>query len=87
MFVEDGFLEIVDTIDEIRTNYEGIDVESGVYEFFDENGNEDTDSKRETHSEDLRNNGSLRFRLDKKLNDKGRNLRLRSEISLIKLTF
>ena len=38
MFVEDGFLEIVDTIDEIRTNYEGIDVESGVYEFFDENG-------------------------------------------------
>jgi len=38
VFVEDGSLEIVDTIDEVRTNYEGIDVESGVYEFFDKNG-------------------------------------------------
>jgi len=34
VFVEDGSLEIVDTIDEVRTNYEGID----VYEFFDKNG-------------------------------------------------
>ena len=31
VFVEDGSLEIVDTFDEVRTNYEGIDVESGVY--------------------------------------------------------
>ena len=38
IFVEDGSLEVVDTPDEIRTNYEGIDVESGVYEFFDKNG-------------------------------------------------
>jgi len=30
VFVEDGSLEIVDTIDEVRTNYEGIDVERGV---------------------------------------------------------
>jgi len=30
VFVEDGSLEIVDAIDEVRTNYEGIDVESGV---------------------------------------------------------
>ena len=38
VFTEDGCLEIVDTIKEIRTNYEGIDVESGVYEFFDQKG-------------------------------------------------
>jgi len=30
VFVEDGSLEIVDTVYEVRTNYEGIDVESGV---------------------------------------------------------
>ncbi len=38
VFTEDGCLEIVDTIKEIRTNYEGIEVESGVYEFFDPKG-------------------------------------------------
>ena len=38
VFVENGSLEIVDTIDEIRINYEGIDVESRVYEFFEKNG-------------------------------------------------
>ncbi len=30
VFVEDESLEIVDTIDEVRTNYKGIDVERGV---------------------------------------------------------
>lgn len=54
---------------------------SNAKEFFDENGAEDTNSKRETRSDDLRNNGSLRFSLDKKLNDNGRNLRLRTGIS------
>lgn len=49
--------------------------------FFDENDNEDTNSKRITHSDDLRNNGGLRFTLDKKLNDLGRNLRLRAGVS------
>ena len=38
VFVEDGSLEIVGDIDEVRKNYEGIDVESGVFQFFDENG-------------------------------------------------
>lgn len=38
VFVEDGSLEIVETIEEVRKYYEGIDVESGVYKFFDKNG-------------------------------------------------
>lgn len=49
--------------------------------FYDEDENEDTNSKRNTHSEDLRNNGGLRFSLDKKLNESGRNLRLRAGVS------
>ena len=49
--------------------------------FFNENENEDTNSKRITHSEDLRNNGGLRFTLDKKLNDLGRNLRFRAGVT------
>ena len=38
VFVEDGTLEIVEGLEEARRNYEGIDVESGVYEFYDEKG-------------------------------------------------
>ena len=38
VFVEDGTLEIVESLEEARKNYEGIDVESKVFEFFDENG-------------------------------------------------
>ncbi len=38
VFVEDGSLEIVSDIDEVRKNCEGIDVESSVFQFFDENG-------------------------------------------------
>lgn len=49
--------------------------------FYDEDENETTNSLRKTHSEDLRNNGGLRFSLDKKLNDSGRNLRLRAGVS------
>jgi len=49
--------------------------------FYDENENETTNSNRITHSEDLRKNGGLRFTLDKKLSDLGRNLRLRAGFS------
>jgi len=38
VFVEDVSLEIVETIEEVKKYYEGKDVESGVYEFFDKNG-------------------------------------------------
>ena len=38
VFVEDGSLEIVGDIEEVRKTYEGIDVESSVFQFFDENG-------------------------------------------------
>ena len=51
--------------------------------YFDENDNEDTFSERITRSDDLRNNGGLRFNLDKKFNDKGRNLRFRSGVSFV----
>ena len=49
--------------------------------FFDEDGNEDTSSDRNTSSDDLRNNGSLRFSMNKKLNESGRNFRLRAGMS------
>lgn len=49
--------------------------------FFDEAGNEDTSSDRNTSSDDLRNNGSLRFSMNKKLSENGRNFRIRSGIS------
>jgi len=48
--------------------------------FFDENNNLDANSERTTRSEDERNNGNLRFSYRKKLNEKGRNLRVRSGI-------
>ncbi len=38
VFAEDGSLEIVAGLDEARRNYEGIDVESGVFHFFDDTG-------------------------------------------------
>jgi len=37
-FLEDGMLEIVEDVAEARRRYEGIDVESDVVQFFDENG-------------------------------------------------
>lgn len=69
---------------EFRGNFKNDQRESNSAnnkEFFDENGNEDTFSERITRSDDLRNNGGLRFNLDKKFNDNGRNLRFRSGIS------
>ncbi len=49
--------------------------------YFDENENLDTNSDRTTRSEDLRNNGSLALYYSKKLNEKGRNFRVKSGIS------
>ncbi|GGK59848.1 collagen-binding protein [Lutibacter litoralis] len=49
--------------------------------FFDENNNLDANSERNTRSEDERNNGGLNFSYRKKLNEKGRNLRVRTGIS------
>ncbi|WP_176420185.1 TonB-dependent receptor [Lutibacter flavus] len=49
--------------------------------YFNENNSEDTNSDRTVRSEDDRNNGSLNFSFRKKLNEKGRNLRVRSGIS------
>lgn len=49
--------------------------------FFNENESEDTNSDRATRSEDLRNNGSLSFYYNQKLNEKGRNFRIKSGIS------
>lgn len=37
-FIEDGTLDIVKDIAEVRRNYEGVDVESGVYAFYDAQG-------------------------------------------------
>ncbi|MEZ0260009.1 MAG: hypothetical protein ACAH80_03315 [Alphaproteobacteria bacterium] len=37
-FIEDGTLDIIKDIAEARRNYEGIDVESGVYTFYDAKG-------------------------------------------------
>ncbi len=38
VFVEDGSLEVIESLEEARRNYEGLDVESGVFQFFDERG-------------------------------------------------
>lgn len=38
VFIEDGTLEVVASLQEARRNYEGIDVESGIFQFFDEYG-------------------------------------------------
>ena len=38
VFVEDGTLEVVESVHEARRHYEGVDVESSVYHFFDEDG-------------------------------------------------
>jgi len=38
VFVEDGSLEIIADIKEAQRKYDGLDVESGVFQFFDESG-------------------------------------------------
>jgi hypothetical protein len=35
---EDGALEVFETLDQVRTACEGIDVESGVWDFYGDNG-------------------------------------------------
>lgn len=58
---------------------ESDNVNSTIY--FNDNNEEETNSSRTTTSKDNRNSGSLNFNLNKKLNEKGRNLRVRSGIS------
>ncbi len=38
-FLEDGTLELIADADEARRTYEGVDVEAGVVQFYDEQGN------------------------------------------------
>jgi len=38
VFIEDGTLDIINNVKDAQNNYEGIDVESGVYDFYDEKG-------------------------------------------------
>ncbi len=38
VFAEDGSLDIVASFEEAQRNYDGLDVESGVFQFFDERG-------------------------------------------------
>ncbi len=75
--VKDAYLEL-------RGNFKNDDRESNANNstiFFNENGMEDTNSSRITSSDDSRNNGGLSFSYRKKLNELGRNLRIRSGIS------
>ncbi len=38
IFADDQTLQVVNSLEEVRRNCEGIDVENGVFRFFDENG-------------------------------------------------
>ena len=38
VFIEAGTLDVADNLEEVRRDCEGVDVESGVYSFYDENG-------------------------------------------------
>lgn len=38
VFIEDGTLDVINSLEDALREYEGIDVESGVFEFYDENG-------------------------------------------------
>ena len=38
VFAEDSSLEIIASLEEARRNYECVDVESGVFQFFDDKG-------------------------------------------------
>ena len=38
VFFEDGTLQVVESVEEAERRYEGVDVESEVFIFFDENG-------------------------------------------------
>jgi hypothetical protein len=71
---------------EFRGNFKKDDRESDNSNstiYFDENNLEDTNSNRTTTSEDSRKNGGLNFSYRKKLNEIGRNLRMRAGISFV----
>jgi hypothetical protein len=38
VFLDDSTLDVIANLEEAQRNYEGIDVEEGVYQFFDETG-------------------------------------------------
>ena len=38
VFLDDGTLDVIANLQEAQRNYEGIDVESGIFQFFDERG-------------------------------------------------
>ncbi len=38
VFIEDGTLDVIDELSDDLLAYEGIDVENGIYTFFDEHG-------------------------------------------------
>jgi hypothetical protein len=38
VFLDDGTLDVIADLEEARRDYEGIDVEGGVYRFYDEDG-------------------------------------------------
>jgi hypothetical protein len=69
---------------ELRGNFKNDTRESdseNTTVFFDDNNNEDTNGTRSTRSDDERDSGNLRFSYRKKINEKGRNIRIRSEVS------
>lgn len=73
-----------DTYLEFRGNFKNDNRSSSnknTTTYFDENKIEDTNSTRNTSSDDLRNSGNLNFSYRKKINEKGRNIRVRSAIS------
>lgn len=70
----------------LRGNFKNDDRESdssNSTEFFGSDGSTQTTSDRNTNSLDDRNNGGLNFYFSKKINDLGRNLRVRSGISFV----
>ncbi|MBT8316205.1 MAG: TonB-dependent receptor [Lutibacter sp.] len=75
-----------DTYLEFRGNFKKDNRESDSSNstvFFDENNLEDTNSNRITTTEDDRNNGGLNFSYRKKINEVGRNIRVRAGVSFV----
>jgi len=69
---------------ELRGSFKNDSRESDSFNstvYYDNNDVEDTNSERTTTSEDDRDSGSLRFSYRKKINEKGRNIRVQSGIS------
>ena len=56
---------------------------SNETQYFNNNGEQETSSDRDTRSEDDRSNGNLRMYYNKKLNETGRNLRIEGRIDFI----